>query len=116
MTELIACLSEGEATREHVRRVINQEEWDKVVIITDKQEDFKADKEVDFILIDYKKLLPELIDEIKSKLKDRIMGTEVALNLISGTGKQHMAILSALLKLGVAIRLVALTKDGIKEV
>jgi hypothetical protein len=49
-------------------------------------------------------------------LKDKIKGTEVALNLVSGTGKEHMAILAALLKLGVGIRLVALTKEGFKEI
>ena len=41
---------------------------------------------------------------------------ETAVNLISGDGKEHMALLSALLKLGVGIRLIALTKEGVKEV
>ena len=58
---------------------------------------------------DYRSLL-----QVESKLKDKVNG-EIALNLISGTGKEHMAILSALLKLGVGIRLVALTKDGVEE-
>jgi|TARA_B100001971_G_scaffold210469_1_gene236040 hypothetical protein len=118
MAELVACLSGGEGTREHVRRVVNGEKWDKVYLITDAQgkEDFKVDKEVEFILVDPAKLLPELIEEVKSKLNGKIADTQVALNLISGTGKEHMAVLSALLKLGLAVRLVALTKEGVKEV
>ena len=37
-------------------------------------------------------------------------------NFVSGMGKEHMALISALLKLGVGIRLMALTKNGIEEV
>ena len=40
---------------------------------------------------------------------------EVAVNIVSGNGKEHMAIISALLKLGVGIRLMAVTKDGVRE-
>jgi len=60
--------------------------------------------------------LLELVEDIKKQLKDKISGTEVALNLVSGTGKEHMAILSAILKLGLGLRFIALTKDGVKEV
>jgi len=37
-------------------------------------------------------------------------------NIVSGDGKEHMALISALLKLGLGIRFVALTKEGIKEI
>jgi len=57
----------------------------------------------------------EVISKIKDNLNGRIKGFEVALNIVSGNGKEHMAILSALLKLGVGIRLMAVTKEGIKE-
>ena len=116
MTELIACLGEGPATQEHVRRVINGENWEKIFLITTESEDFKTGKETQFIAADTTKLLPELTQDLVSKLKDKVTGTEVALNLISGTGKLHMALLSALLKLGLGIRLVALTKEGIREI
>jgi len=35
--------------------------------------------------------------------------------MTSGSGKEHMALLSALLKLGLGIRLVSFTNNGIKE-
>ena len=50
------------------------------------------------------------------KLKEKISGIEVGLNIVSGSGKEHMALISALLKLGIGIRLVALTSNGVKEV
>jgi len=49
-------------------------------------------------------------------LKGKIRGIEAAVNLISGTGKEHMAIMSALLKLGLAIRFVTLTDSGVREI
>ncbi len=118
MTELIASLGTGEGTWEHLRRLINQQDWEKVILITNdlKKKNFKSEKPVEFILIDEKKYLTELSEEIKDKLKDKITGIEVAVSIISGTGKEHMALLSALLKLGLAMRFVALTKDGVKEI
>ena len=35
--------------------------------------------------------------------------------MVSGTGKEHMCVLAALLKLGVGVRLVALTKEGVQQ-
>ena len=118
MTELIACLSEEKGAREHLRRLINQQDWEKVILISTKsnKEDFNVNKDIEFIIIDNKKFLPELVDEIKDNLSQKTKGIEVGLNIISGSGKEHMALLSALLKLGLSIRLVALTKEGVKEI
>ena len=59
--------------------------------------------------------LKELRDEMKGKLDGKLDG-EVAVNFVSGTGREHMALVSALLQLGVGIRLIALTKEGVEEV
>ena len=61
-------------------------------------------------------MIPDLIEDLKTALKDKVKMMETAVNIISGEGKEHIALLSALLKIGVGIRLVALTKEGIKEV
>ena len=118
MVELIACLSTGKGTWIHVSKLIEGGEWDKVFLITNEfgKENFTNKKNAEFILIDTKKSLKELREEIKDKIKDKIKGTEVAVNLISGVGKEHMALMSALLKLGLAIRFIALTKEGVREV
>jgi len=119
MTTLIACLSTGKGTWGHVARLIADEDWEKVILITNEfgKENFKIEKkDVELIVVNSMKFLPELIEDIKKQLEGKIKGTEVALNMVSGSGKEHMALLSALLKLGLGIRLIALTKEGIKEI
>jgi len=118
MTDLIACLSTGKGTWTHVKGVISGCEWENIFLITNEfgKEKFSSEKKVEFIVVDSSKPLLELVEDIKKQLKDKISGTEVALNLVSGTGKEHMAILSAILKLGLGLRFIALTKDGVKEV
>ena len=118
MTDLIALISSGNGTIAHVKKVIEGESWDKIFLIT-KEEYVKEcpnDDNIQVIKINTNKHLPELIEEIKQALKDKISIMETAVNIISGDGKEHMALLSALLKLGIGIRLIALTKEGIKEI
>ena len=59
--------------------------------------------------------LSEMIKDMQAQLKDKVR-IETAVNIISGEGKEHMALLSALLRLGVGIRFVAFTKEGIREI
>ena len=117
MTDLIACISSGEKSWGHVARLIKEQDWKKVFVITDNsgKNSFKAEKKVEFVIVDFQKPVFELIDEIRNGLKGRISDFEVALNLVSGNGKEHMAILSALLKLGIGVRLMAVTKEGVRE-
>lgn len=117
MTDLVACISSGEKSWAHVARLVNEQDWKKVLLITNDfgKKNFKVNKAVDFVVVDFNKPVFELIDDIKKGLNGKITDLEVALNIVSGNGKEHMAILSALLKLGVGIRLMAVTKDGIKE-
>ena len=119
MTDLVACLSTGKGTWGNVNRVISEGEWEKIFLFTNDfgKENFKnEDKKVELIIIDPRKPLIELIEEIKKSLEGKVNGTEVALNLISGSGKEHMAILSAIMKAGLGFRQVALTTEGIKEI
>ena len=117
MTDLVACLSSGEKSWAHVARLIREQDWKKVFLITNDygKKSFKADKKVEFIVVDFQKPVFNLIEDIQKGLKGNLTNLEVALNLVSGSGKEHMAILSALLKLGVGIRLMAVTKDGVRE-
>ena len=117
MTDLIACLSAEEKSWGHVERLIKEQEWANVVLITNDfgKKNFKSQKEINFVVVDFQKPVFQLISDIQSGLKGKITDLEVALNIVSGSGKEHMAILSALLKLGVGVRLMAVTKDGVKE-
>ncbi|MBI2657155.1 hypothetical protein HYX08_00500 [Candidatus Woesearchaeota archaeon] len=117
MTDLVACLSSGEKSRAHVARLINDADWKNVFLVTNEtgKNNFKAGRMAEFIVVDFQKPVFELIEDIRKGLKGKITDLEVALNLVSGSGKEHMAILSALLKLGVGVRLMAVTKEGVRE-
>jgi len=118
MTDLIAWISSGKGTVAHVQRVIEGEEWEKIYLLTN--EEFKVDVpnggNIEIVLVDNSKMLPEMIEDIKTALKDKVKMMETAVNIISGDGKEHMALMGALLKLGVGIRFVAFTKEGVKEI
>ena len=118
MTSLIACLSSGKGTWVHVNEVINKQEWDQIILITNDfgVKNFKPEKTVNYVLINENKILSDMAKDIKKQLEGKINDLEVAINIISGTGKEHMAIISALIKLGLGFRLVALTPEGIKEI
>ena len=117
MTDLVACLSTGKGTWGHVGRLINEQEWNSIFLITNEfgKENFSNEKNAEFIVIDQNASVKDIKNTIESNLKGKIKDTEIALNLVSGTGKEHMAIISAVLKLGLGIRLTALTKEGIEE-
>jgi len=117
MTELIAFLSTGKGTWGHVSRLlsgINGEKWDKVILLTNDfgVQNFKPEEGVELIKLDTKIGVKELADEIQGKLKDKIKGMEVAVNFVSGDGREHMALISALMKLGIGFRLIALDNNS----
>ena len=117
--DLVACLSTGKGTWGHVARLLADGRWNKIFLITNEfgRENFTTKGEnTELIVVDANKELEEMIADVKEKLKGKLKDTEVAVNLVSGSGKEHMAMLSALLQLGVGLRFVAVTKDGVKEV
>jgi hypothetical protein len=115
MTDLIACLSTGKGTVGHVKRVIEGMEWGKIFLITNDSIDESFNKEnIEKISIDTGKTITEMSADIKKALDGKISGLEVALNVVSGDGRDHMAVISALLGMGLGFRLVALTKEGVK--
>ena len=118
MTELVACLSTGKGTWCHVSRLMQDGKWEKIFLITNDygKENFNKDDKTELIAINLNQGIKELRDEIMNNLKEKIKGSEVAVNIISGMGREHMALMAALLKIGVGFRLVALTKDGVEEI
>ena len=118
MAVLIACLSTGKGSWGHVSRLIEGSEWEKVILLTNQfgKENFSNTKNVELEVFDFMKGLEDLRDEIYERLKKKNLEGDVAINFISGEGKEHMALMAAILKLGIGIRFYALTKDGVKEI
>ena len=112
--EFIALLSSGKGTWAQVSGLIKYGEWDKIILLGDEfARQFTCEKKFEFIRVDLSKKLKDLRDEFQQKLKGKIDSTEVALSIASGDGKEHMALISALINLPAGIRFAALTKDGV---
>ncbi len=112
--ELVALLSTGKGTWAQVSGLMKYGEWDKIILIGgDFAKDFTHEKKFEFIKVDLDKKLKDLKDELSQKLKGKFEGMEVALSIASGDGKEHMALVSALINLPMGVRFAALTKDGV---
>jgi hypothetical protein len=118
MVQLVALLSKGEGTWGQVSGLIKRGEWEKVVVVGSSfARNFLVEgAQFDFVEVDLEKSLVALKNELVEKLKPKLdsdFSSEVALSIASGSGKEHMALLSALLAIPVGVRFTALTKDGI---
>ncbi len=113
MTSLIINLSTGKGTWGQVSRVVKAEDWDRIFFITNQfgAQKFSTDKESEYILIENTKPVEELSEQIRKNLDGKIKDLEVAVNISSGTGNEHMAIISAVLKLGLGLRLVYVNQE-----
>lgn len=116
MTDLVLCLGTGKGTWAEAYKLIESESWNRVFLVTNDfgREKFQA-KNAEFVVVDENAPAKQLVSDIKKGLAGKVRGTEVAVNFISGAGKVHMAMISALLQLGFAIRLVVVTEKGMEE-
>jgi len=114
---LVAFVGSDKENLGQVTALVNRMECDKILLVKDKDTArplFNSDK-VDFIEVDTLKPLLDLKDDLVNKLKPKLSADfETALSIASGTGKEHMALVSALLSVPVGIKLVAYTKKGIE--
>ena len=114
--ELVALISTGKGTWAQVSGLMKIGEWEKVILVGPSfAKDFSGPKDIpsEFIEFDPDKSLVALKKDLEKKLRDKLEGLEVALSIASGSGKEHMALQSALLSVPVGVRFTALTKDGI---
>ena len=108
MTSLIACLTTGKGGWAHVSELMASTDWEITFLITNDfgVQNFKSTKKFEFIVINPDASLQEIKSSIMVQLKGKIKDLEVAVNLASGSGKEHMALLSAALNLGLGVRIV----------
>lgn len=97
-----------------IAALIKKGNWDKIVLIKNKSvTGFPIQDKADIVEVNSDKTLIELKKDLMSKLRTKLKDFEVFVSLASGNGKEHMALISALLSIPVGIRLVAFTKEGI---
>ena len=116
--EFVALISTGKGGWGQIAGLVKNGEWDKIVLIGDDyMKKFEAGKEkgAEYVFVRLSQPISLLKDELLRALKGKLRGAEVALSIASGSGKEHMALISALLQLPVGIRFVALTKEGVVE-
>ncbi len=114
--ELVCFQGHDKENWAQINALIKRGEWDRVFILKDKNAgDFQIPDNCKTIPIDCNTALSNLKEDMMQKLKSTIgKDFEVALSIASGTGKTHMALLSALLSIPVGVRLVAYTKNGVE--
>ena len=113
--ELVAFLGADKETWGQITALVNRHEWEKIILVKNKNiEDIAFSKNCEIITVNSEKPMLELKKEIMDKLRGKLGELEVALSIASGNGKEHMALISALLSIPVGIRLVVFTKEGVE--
>jgi hypothetical protein len=113
--ELVAFLGTDKETWGQITALVNRFEWEKIILVKNKNcEDIAFSKECEIVSVNCEKPMLELKKEIMDKLKGKLSEFEAALSIASGNGKEHMALISALLSIPVGIRLVVFTKEGVE--
>ena len=117
MTDLVCCLSIGKGTWGEVKKLLNTHPWQNIFLISNTfgKEKFSIEKPVKFILLEPMKGTESMKQTIKEELHGKLSG-DVAVNITSGSGIEHMAMIAALMELGVGIRFVIPTDSDVKEV
>ena len=112
--KLVATLGEDGKYWNQVKSLIEKQEWEKIFLIGSEQIK-KFGSGYNFIIIDEKEPVESVIKKLTDDFR-KINDVEVQINIVSGSGKIHMALLAALIKAGLGFRLVAVTREGVKEI
>ncbi len=115
--ELVAFLGDDRETWGQVTGLINHGEWSKIILVKSKSSDeYISPKDADIVVVDTTKPLVELKEDLVKKLRTKFEGFDAHVSIASGSGKEHMALISALLSVPVGIRLVVFTKEGVQVI
>jgi hypothetical protein len=114
--KLVAFLGTDKENLGQLTALINRGDWEQAFLVRDKETSLlTTSKDYKTIDIDTSKDLFTLKTQIQEKLKKYLSNDfEVALSIASGSGKEHMALISSLLSIPVGITFVAFTKEGVK--
>ncbi len=117
MVTLIALVSSGKGTWSQVSSLINSAKWDKIYLICNEfaYNSFDINPNLALKLKFDENDIESMFQKLTKFFKGNIKDFEVCINLTSGTGQEHMAVLSAVLKSGLGIRFVYSKDKELKE-
>jgi hypothetical protein len=119
MTDLVACLGAGTGTWTDVLQLATRPDFTRTFLIVNEwtQNSLKIDRpNIHIIVIKSDGKTSDIRDQIAQQLKGQIRDLEVAVNMDSGTGREHTALLTALMRIGVSFRFVTLENGQVEEV
>lgn len=113
---LVAMIGKGNEGLGQVSALINRFDAEKIILVKDKSvESFPENEKCEILDVNSEADLFSLCTEMKTRLETAVnKDFEVALSIASGSGKEHMALISALLSIPVGVKIVAYTKNGIE--
>ncbi len=106
MRFLVVLISSGKGTWSEPASIINKGDWENVFLVVNEftKDKFTISKKHDLIVIDERDFKGS-IDKLKSSFS-KIDDVEVALNITSGSGREHMMVIQALMKAGLSFKFV----------
>ena len=116
MPTLLACLSTGKGTWSEVTKIISSQPWSKIFLITNQfgKDNFTVkDQNTTLVVVDPFQEPALLAENIRKELSGKISDFEIALNFCSGSGKEHMALMEAVLELGLNFRLITVNNGQV---
>lgn len=112
--KLVAYVGNDEGNWGQITAIMKKMQWDKIILVKNRDVEGFPDEGCEVISVKNELPISELAESIKEKLKGKLSGEfEVALSIASGSGKEHMAMISGLLSIPVGIKIVAFTKEGV---
>lgn len=109
---LIAILGMGKGSWGHIARLIAETDWQSITLMANDwgKEHFKPSKEVNWVMVNNR----AGFEILKTEIRTHLPKGEIAVSLISGSGKEHMAIIAALRENKQAYEIVLLTGQGVQ--
>lgn len=114
MTNLILLLSTGKGSWSKTIKIIKENKWDKIILICNEYSFNNFQLQSDNITkLKLNESTPQqTINDLSKQLQTKIEDFEIALNIESGTGLEHMILISSILKAGLAIRFIHLNQNN----
>lgn len=117
MVCLVAMLSSGKGTWGQVSSLISSQNWDKIYLVCNEfaYDNFDVNSQkIIKLKVDETRPL-EIFSKLSKFFRNEVKDFEVAVNINSGSGIEHMAVISSLLKSGLGIRFVYFKNNRVCE-